>query len=58
MFCQYLSKLHPDQSLYTDTDSVIVYEDDRNNLHVKLLTSEMLGGLKDEYGEVLSEHPN
>ena len=58
MFCRYLSKLHPAQLLYTDTDSVIVYEDDRNHLHVKLPTSDMLGDLKNEYGEVLSEHPN
>ena len=58
MFCRYLSKLHPDQLLYTNTDSVIVYKDDRNHLHVKLPTSDMLGDLKDEYGEVLSEDPN
>ena len=34
MFRRYLSKLHPDQLLYTDTDSVIVYEDARNDSHV------------------------
>ena len=58
MFHRYLSKLHPDQLLYTDTDSVIVYEDARNDSHVKLPTLDMLGDLKDEYGELLSEHPN
>ena len=58
MFCRFLSKLHPDQLLYTDTDSVILYADDRNHLHVKLPTSDMLGDLKHEYGEVLLEHPN
>ena len=30
MFSRYLSKLHSDQLLYTDTDSVIVNDDDRN----------------------------
>ena len=58
MFRRYLSKLHPDQLLYTDTDSVIIYGDARNDSHFKLLTSDMLGDLKDEYGELLSEHPN
>ena len=51
MFHHYLSKLHPDQLWYTDMDSVIIYEDARNDSHVKLPTSDMLGDLKDDYGE-------
>ena len=56
MYSRYLSKLQPDQLLYTDTDSAIVYVDKRNPLHVKLPTSNMLGELKDEYADILSEN--
>ena len=42
--------------LYTDTDSVIVYVDKRNPLHIKLPTSNMWGELKDEYADILSEN--
>ena len=58
MFSRYLSKLEPDQLLYTDTDSVIVYEDLKNPNHIQLPTSDMLGDLKDEYAELLAENPN
>ena len=58
MYSPYLSKLQPDQLLYTDMDSVIVYLDKRNPSHVKLPTSDMLGELKDEYTDVLSENPS
>ena len=56
MYSCYLSKLQPDQLLYTDTDSVIVYVNKRNSLHFKLPTSNMLGELKDEYADILSEN--
>ena len=56
MYFRYLSKLQPDQLLYTDMDSVIVYVDKRNPLHVKLPTSNMLDELKDEYADILSEN--
>ena len=58
MYSRYLSKLKPDQLLYTDTNSVIVYFNKNNPLHVEVPTSDMLGNLKDEYGETFSNHPN
>ena len=58
MYSRYLSKLEPDQLLYTDTDSVIVYLDKRNPSHVKLPMLDMLGELKNEYANVLSENPS
>ena len=54
MYSRYLSKLQPDQLLYTDTDSVIVYVNKRN-LHVKLPTSNILGELKDEHADIVRE---
>ena len=58
MYERYLSKLSRDQLLYTDTDSVIMYRDKTNVNHVKLPTSDLLGDLKDEYGELLSSKSN
>ena len=58
MYSCYLSKLQPDQLLYTDTDNMIVYFNKKNPLHVKLPTSDMLEDLKDEYGEMFADHPN
>ena len=58
MYCRYLLKLRPEQLLYTDTDSVIVYVNKKNPLHIDLPTSDMLGDLKDEYAEMLNENPN
>ena len=55
---RYLSKLKPDQLLYTDTDSVVVYRNKKNPSHVQLRTSDMLGELKDEYDNVLSSNSN
>ena len=55
MYSHCLSKLQPDQLLYTDMDSVIVYVDKRNPLHIILPTSNMLCELKDEYADILSE---
>ena len=57
MYFRYLSKLKYDQLLYTDTDSVIVYQDSRVYDHVVLPTSDLLGDLKDEYGDVLRDNP-
>ena len=57
MYERYLSKLGRDQLLYTDTDSVIMYRDKANESHVELPTSDLLGDLKDEYGELLSRNP-
>ena len=57
MYFRYLSKLTFDQLLYTDTDSVIMYRDFNRADHVMLLTSDLLGNLKDEYEDVLKEHP-
>ena len=54
MYEHYLSKLSADQLLYTDMDSVIVFHDKSNEVHVTLPTSDLLGKLKDEYGDVLS----
>ena len=55
MYERYLSKLNvDDQLLYTDTDSVIVFHDKSNKAHVTLPTSDLLGELKDKYGNVLS----
>ena len=56
MYSCYLSKLQPDQLLYMDMDSVIVYLDKRNASHIKLPTLDMLGELKDEYADAL--HPS
>ena len=53
IYSHYLSKLQPDQLLYTDMDSVIVYVDKRNPLHIILPTSNMLSELKDEYADIL-----
>ena len=58
MYNRYLSKLHYDQLLYTDTDSVIVYHDQSNEHHVALPTSDLLGDLKNEYREVLATNPS
>ena len=57
MYFRYLSKLTFDQLLYTDTDSVIMYRDFNRADHVMLPTSDLLGDLKDEYKDVLKEHP-
>ena len=59
MYEHYLSKLNADdQLLYTDTDSVIVFRDKNNKAHATLPTSNLLGELKDEYGNVLSINPS
>ena len=58
MYERYLSKLKPDQLLYTDTDSVVVYRNKKNPSHVQLPTSDMLGELKDEYDSVLTSNSN
>ena len=57
MYFQYLSRLKFDQLLYTDTDSIIVYFDDDIEGHVQLPTSNLLGDLKDEYGDLISSNP-
>ena len=57
MYCRYLSKLCLDQLLYTDTDSVIIYADKDNDDHISLLTSDLVGDLKDEYGDLLHANP-
>ena len=57
MYFRYLSKLTFDQLLYTDTDSVIMYPGFIRADHVMLPTSDLLGDLKDEYKDVLKEHP-
>ena len=53
MYFHYLSKLKPEQLLYTDTDSVIVYFDEDADGHIDLPMSDLLGDLKDEYGNLL-----
>ena len=58
MYERYLSKLNRDQLLYTDTDSIIMYRDKTNVNHVTLPTSDLLGDLKDKYGELLYSKPN
>ena len=58
MYTHYLSNLHPDQLLYTDTDSVIFYIDKDMDDHVDLPTSDFLGDLKDEYEDVLQKNPS
>ena len=58
MYNRYLSKLHYDQLLYTDTDSVIVYHDQSNEHHLALPMSDLLGDIKNEYGEVLATNPS
>ena len=58
MYCRYLLKLWPEQLLYTDTDSMIVYVNKKNLLHIDLPTSDMLGDVEDEYAEMLNENPN
>ena len=57
MYLYYLSKLKPDQLLYTDTDSVIAFIDDDDENHLVLPTSNLLGDLKDEYGDLLCDNP-
>ena len=57
MYFRYLSKLTFDQLLYTDMDSVIMYRDFNRADHIMLPTSDLLGDLKDEYEDVLKEHP-
>ena len=56
MYDRVLSKLKLDQLLYTDMDNVIVFQDKRNPSHVDLLTSDMLGDLKDKYAYLLVEN--
>ena len=56
MYLRYLSRLRPEQLLYTDTDSVIVFVDDDDERHVVLPTSDLLGDLKDEYGDLLCDN--
>ena len=56
MYFWYLNKLQFDQLLYTDTDSVIVYTNEDNASHITLPTSDLLGDLKDEYGDLLDEN--
>ena len=46
MYDRYLSTLHYDQLLYTDTDSVTIYHDKSNDYHVTLPTSDLLDDLK------------
>ena len=58
MYSHYLLRLHPDQLLYTNMDSVILFVDKRNEHHMKLPTSDMLGDLKDEYTELTAENPH
>ena len=57
MYFRYLLKLTFDQLLYTDTDSVIMYQDFNQADHVMLPTSDLLGDLKDKYEDVLKELP-
>ena len=57
MYFRYLSKLRYDQLLYTDTNSVLIYQDSRVHDHVVLPTSDLLGDLKDEYEDVLRDNP-
>ena len=57
MHFRYLSKLTFNQLLYTDMDSVIMYWDFNRADHVMLPMSDLLGDLKDEYEDVLKEHP-
>ena len=57
MYFRYLSKLTFDQLLHTDTDRVIMYWDFNQANHVMLPASDLLGDLKDEYKDVLREHP-
>ena len=56
MYLRYLSRLRPEQLLYTDTDSVIVFVDDDDERHVVLPTSDLLGDLKDQYGDLLCDN--
>ena len=58
MYDRYLSKLHYDQLLYTNTDSLTIYHDKSNEYHVTLPASDLLGDLKNEYGEVLAANPS
>ena len=58
MYKRYRSKLKPNQLLYTDTDSVVVYRNKKNLSHIELSTSDMLGELKDEYEGVLASNAN
>ena len=58
MYTRYLSNLHPDQLLYTDTDSVMFYIDKDMDDHVDLSTSDFLGDLKNEYEDVLQKNPS
>ena len=57
MYDRYLSVVHKDQLLYTDTDSIVMYRNKDNVNHVELLTSNLLGELKDEHEELMSENP-
>ena len=57
MYFRYLSRLKFDQLLYMDTDSIIVYFDDDIEGHVQLPTSDLLGEIKDEYGDLISSNP-
>ena len=58
MYMCYLNKLKSEQLLYMDTDSVIVYSDVDVDTHVNLPTSNLLGDLKDEYGDLLQNNPS
>ena len=58
MYDRYLSRLCADQLLYTDMDSVVVFHNETNKSHVTLPTSDLLGDLKDEYGDFLASNPS
>ena len=57
MYDRYLSVVHKDQLLYTDTDSIVMYRNKDNVNHMELPTSNLLGELKDEHEELMSENP-
>ena len=52
MYFLYLSVLHSDQLLYTDMDSVEVFMNEDDETHISLPMPDLLGDLKDEYGDL------
>ena len=56
MYFRYLSVLHPDQLLYTEMDSIMVFFNENDETHVSLPMSDLLEDLKDEYGDLFRDH--
>ena len=58
MYDRYLSRFCVDELLYMDMDSMVVFHDETNKSHIMLPIADLLGDLKDEYGDLLASNPS